>query len=305
MPRRIRGLIGRVGALDFVSRVLRCRDRTLDLTQPLVMGVLNVTPDSFSDGGRYLRLDEAVARGIQMEEEGAAILDVGGESTRPGAEPITSGEELRRVVPVIERLRPRTKAVISVDTSKPEVMRAAAAAGAQFINDVRALQAPGALPAAARSGCAVCLMHMLGEPRTMQSAPNYRDVVAEVRQFLAARVQACRAAGLGEERLVLDPGFGFGKTLEHNLELLRRLGELAVGGLPVLTGLSRKSMAGTLTGRPPGERLHGSLALAVIAAWQGARILRVHDVAATVDALKVVAAVKESRLTPMAVGDHP
>ncbi len=256
------------------------------------MGVLNVTPDSFSDGGRYSRLDEAVARGIQMEEEGAAIVDIGGESTRPGAEPIAPEEELRRVIPVIERLRPRTKAVISVDTSRPEVMRAAAEAGAGFVNDVRALQAPGALLAAAQSGCAVCLMHMRGEPRTMQSAPSYRDVVAEVREFLAGRLEACLAAGVPEERIVLDPGFGFGKTLEHNLELLRRLGELGFGDLPILTGLSRKSMAGALTGRPPGERLHGSLALAVIAAWQGARILRVHDVAATVDALKVVAAVQ-------------
>ncbi|HTX06591.1 MAG TPA: dihydropteroate synthase [Steroidobacteraceae bacterium] len=255
------------------------------------MGVLNVTPDSFSDGGRFLRLEDAVARGLRMAEEGAAIIDVGGESTRPGAESVGVEEELRRVIPVIARLRSRTRVIISVDTSKPEVMRAAATGGAGMINDVRALREPGALEAAVASGCAVCLMHMLGEPRTMQAAPRYADVVSEVRQFLAERVETCRAAGLPPERMVLDPGFGFGKTLEHNLELLRRLRELSVKGLPILAGLSRKSMVGALTGRPAGERVHGSVALAVVAALNGARILRVHDVAATVDALKVVAAV--------------
>lgn len=256
------------------------------------MGVLNVTPDSFSDGGRFLQLDDAVARGLRMAEEGAAIIDVGGESTRPGAESVGVEEELQRVIPVIARLRSRTRAIISIDTSKPEVMHAAAAAGADMINDVRALRERGALEAAAVGGCAVCLMHMLGEPRTMQEAPSYADVVSEVRQFLGARVEACRAAGLPLERMVLDPGFGFGKTLEHNLELLRRLRELSVHGLPILAGLSRKSMVGALTGRPAGERAHGSVALAVVAARNGARILRVHDVAATVDALKVVAAVE-------------
>lgn len=255
------------------------------------MGVLNVTPDSFSDGGRFVRLDDAVTRGLQMAEEGAAIIDVGGESTRPGAEPVGVDEELRRVIPVIARLRPRTQALLSVDTSKPEVMHAAAAAGAAMINDVRALLEPAALDAAVASGCAVCLMHMRGEPRTMQEAPHYSDVVAEVRQFLASRVAACLAAGLPLERLVLDPGFGFGKTLQHNLELLRRLGELSVRGLPILAGLSRKSMVGALTGRPAGGRVNGSVALAVVAALNGARILRVHDVAATVDALNVVAAI--------------
>ncbi|MGH8294382.1 MAG: dihydropteroate synthase [Steroidobacteraceae bacterium] len=270
--------------------VLHCRGRVLGLEQPIVMAVLNVTPDSFSDGGRFVRLDDAVARGVQMAEEGAAIIDVGGESTRPGAEPVGLDEELRRVVPVIARLRPRIQAVLSVDTSKPEVMHAAAAAGAAMINDVRALRAPGALEAAATTGCAVCLMHMLGDPRTMQDAPSYRDVVGEVRQFLEQRVAACRAEGLEAKRIVLDPGFGFGKTRQHNLELLRRLGELSVGGLPLLAGLSRKSMVGALTGRPAGERIHGSIALAVVAALNGARILRAHDVAATVDALKVVAA---------------
>jgi len=274
--------------------VLQCRGRVLGLEQPVVMGVLNVTPDSFSDGGKFVRLDAAVERGIQMAEEGAAIIDVGGESTRPGAQPVGLDEELRRVVPVIARLRSRTEAILSVDTSKAEVMHAAAAAGAAMINDVSALRQPGALEAAAMSGCAVCLMHMLGDPRTMQDSPSYQDVVAEVRGFLAQRVEACLAAGLAAERLALDPGFGFGKTLAHNLELLRHLGELSVKGLPIAAGLSRKSTVGTLTGRPPEERLHGSVALAVIAALNGARILRVHDVAATVDALKVVAAVQGS-----------
>ncbi len=256
------------------------------------MGVLNVTPDSFSDGGRFLSLGAAVEQGVRMAAEGAALIDVGGESTRPGAEPVSVAEELRRVIPVIERLRAATAAIISVDTSKAEVMRAASAAGAGFINDVRALREPGALAAAAASDCAVCLMHMQGEPRTMQLAPGYADVVAEVRGFLAARVASCVAAGLAAARLAVDPGFGFGKTLEHNLTLLRRLGELAADGLPVLVGLSRKSMLGTLTGRTAGERVHGSVALAVIAALAGARIVRAHDVAATVEALKVAAAVQ-------------
>lgn len=272
--------------------VLHCRGRVLGLERPVVMGVLNVTPDSFSDGGKFVRLDDAVERGVQMAQEGAAIIDVGGESTRPGAQPVGLDEELRRVVPVIARLRSRTQAILSIDTSKPEVMYAAAAAGAAMINDVRALREPGALEAAVMSGCAVCLMHMLGEPRTMQEAPSYQDVVAEVRLFLDQRVAACLGAGMPAERIVLDPGFGFGKGPAHNLELLRRLRELSVNGLPVLAGLSRKSLVGTLTGRPPDERVYGSVAIAVIAALNGARILRVHDVAATVDALSVVAAVQ-------------
>ncbi len=227
-----------------------------------------------------------------MAAEGAAFIDVGGQSTRPGAAAVDADEEARRVLPVIERLRALTSAVISIDTSKPEVMRAAAAAGAGLINDVRALQAPQALDAAAGSGCAVCLMHMQGEPRTMQQAPRYEDVVSEIRAFLGARVRACRGAGVPEDRMVVDPGFGFGKTLEHNLQLLRGLPEIAADGLPVLAGLSRKSMLGTLTGRASGERLAGSVALAVIAVLGGARIIRAHDVAATVDALKVAAALK-------------
>jgi dihydropteroate synthase len=258
------------------------------------MGVLNVTPDSFSDGGQFVRLDAAVARGIEMAEEGAAIIDVGGESTRPGSRPVDLHEELRRVIPVIARLRDHTPAILSVDTSKPEVMHAAAAAGAGMINDVRALREPGALEAAVITGCGVCLMHMLGEPHTMQDAPTYQDVVAEVRLFLEQRLETCLTAGLPAERIVLDPGFGFGKTLEHNLELLRHLGELSVAGLPVLAGLSRKSTVGAIIGRPADDRVHGSVALAVVAALNGARILRVHDVAATVDALKVVAAFQNS-----------
>jgi len=270
--------------------ILRCGPKTLDLSRPVVMGVLNVTPDSFSDGGRFLPVEAAVAHGVRLAEEGAAIIDIGGESTRPGAAPVSVDEELRRVVPVVERLRAATQAVISVDTSKPEVIREAVAAGAGLINDVRALAEPGALEAAAASGCAVCLMHMQGDPRTMQRAPSYVDVVKEVKAFLDEHVQRCRAAGVSSDRIAVDPGFGFGKTLEHNLELLRRLRELH-DELPVLVGLSRKSMVGTLTGRSAAERVHGSIALAVIAALNGARIVRAHDVAATVDALKMVAAV--------------
>lgn len=254
------------------------------------MGVLNVTPDSFSDGGRYHELSAAVDHGLRMAEEGAQIIDVGGESTRPGADPVSADDEIHRVVPVIEQLRARTDAVISIDTSKAQVMRAAARAGAGMINDVRALSEPGALEEAVTTGCAVCLMHMQGEPRSMQVAPHYTDVVMEVKAFLDDRVKVCRAAGISADRLVIDPGFGFGKTLEHNLELLRQL--QAFGGeAPVLVGLSRKSMVGRLTGHPSEERVYGSVALAVIAVMKGARIVRVHDVAATVDAVKTVAAV--------------
>jgi len=255
------------------------------------MGIINVTPDSFSDGGRFAHHDTAIEQGLRMAAEGAALIDVGGESTRPGAQPVALQEELRRILPVIEELRRVTTAIISVDTSKPEVIRAAAAAGAGFINDVRALREPGALEAAAASGCGLCLMHMQGEPRSMQVAPHYQDVVTEVRAFLTARVATCRGAGIDPLRLSVDPGFGFGKNLEHNLTLLRHLPELVADGRPVLVGLSRKSTVGKLTGREPGERVHGSVALAVIAALKGARIIRAHDVAATVDALQVTAAV--------------
>jgi dihydropteroate synthase len=274
--------------------LLRFGARTLDLSRPQVMGVLNVTPDSFSDGGRFAGAAAAIEEGVRLAQAGAALIDVGGESTRPGAAPVSVAEELRRVVPVIEGLTRACAAVISVDTSKPEVLRAAAAAGAGLINDVRALRVPGALEAAAASGCAVCLVHMRGEPPSMQQAPHYTDVVGEVRAFLRERSAVCRAAGIGAERLLVDPGFGFGKTLEHNLTLLRHLPELSADGVPLLVGLSRKAMLGTLTGRASGERLAGSVALAVIAALNGARIVRAHDVAATADALKVVAALRST-----------
>ena len=272
------------------ARALRCAAKTLDLSTPVVMGVLNVTPDSFSDGGRFLSPAAAIEQGLRLAAEGAALIDVGGESTRPGAAPVSVAEELAGVVPVVRALSERTTAVISVDTSKPQVMQAAAAAGAGLINDVRALREPGALAAARASGCAVCLMHMQGEPGTMQQAPSYRDVLAEVQAFLGERVDACLAAGLQPDQLLIDPGFGFGKTFEHNLTLLRGLAELARADVPLAVGLSRKALLGKLTGRAAHERLYGSVALAVIAALHGARLIRAHDVAATVDALKVVAA---------------
>jgi dihydropteroate synthase len=271
----------------------------VDLAEPRVMGVLNVTPDSFSDGGRYADLDAAVARAERMVEEGAAIVDVGGESTRPGASPVSSDEEIRRVVPVIERLVSRVAVPVSVDTSKPEVMRAAVGAGAQMINDVRALRVPGALVSAASSGAAVCLMHMQGEPATMQSAPAYRDVVADVRGFLDARVAACLSAGIPREKICIDPGIGFGKLPEHNLALLAGLAGIGEPSLPVMVGVSRKSLVGMITGRPPADRLAGSVAFAALAVVRGARIVRAHDVAATVDAVKVAAA-----LLPALQGDR-
>ena len=279
--------------------LLRCGIRTINLARPIVMGVLNVTPDSFSDGGRFLDMEAAVARGLRMAEEGASIVDVGGESTRPGAAPVDAEEEIRRVVPVIERLRAQTDDVISVDTSKPQVIRAATVAGAGLINDVRALSEEGALEAAVDSGCAVCVMHMQGTPQSMQLAPHYDDVVNEVKAFLEDRANMCRAAGLSADRIVVDPGFGFGKTFDHNLQLLRHLRRLEVSvqgapaaALPIMVGLSRKSIVARLTGRPAGERVYGSIALAVVALLNGARIVRVHDVAATVDALKTVSAVQ-------------
>lgn len=269
---------------------LRCGKLRLRLDRPLIMGVVNVTPDSFSDGGRFFDPRRAVEHGRRLVEEGADILDIGGESSRPGAEPVSARDELKRVLPVIEALVD-TGVPISVDTVKPEVMREAVAAGAGIINDIGALQAPGALEAAAGFRAAVCLMHMRGEPRTMQQEPRYGDVVAEVREFLAQRVAAAQAAGIGPERIIVDPGFGFGKLLEHNLALLRQLDRFAGLGAAVLVGISRKSMLGQITGRPVGERLPGGLAAALIAVQKGARILRVHDVAATKDALAVLAAV--------------
>jgi len=272
--------------------LLECAGSTLDLSRPRVMGILNVTPDSFSDGGVYFSLDDALHRAECMAEEGADILDIGGESTRPGSAPVPVQEEIDRVVPVIENLSARIPLPISVDTSKPEVMRAAVSAGAGMINDVYALRRPGAFETAVEAGVPVCLMHMQGEPRSMQAAPEYRDVVAEVRDFLRRRVDACISAGMDPGRLLLDPGFGFGKTLAHNLALLARLKELCSLGYPVLVGLSRKSMIGTLTDRPLDERLAGSLAAAVLAVERGARLVRVHDVAATADALRVAWALR-------------
>ena len=250
------------------------------------MGILNVTPDSFSDGGRYAGLAQALDRARAMLADGADVVDVGGESTRPGAAAVDEATELSRVVPVIEALA-REGALVSVDTTKPGVMRTAIGAGAAIVNDVGALGAPGAIEAIAGSGVAVCLMHMRGTPATMQSAPEYADVVAEVRGFLEARARVCEAAGVARDRIVVDPGFGFGKTLAHNLDLLARLDEIAASGYPVLAGLSRKSMLGAITGRPEGERMAASVAAALSAVQRGAAIVRVHDVRETVDALAV------------------
>lgn len=258
------------------------------------MGILNVTPDSFSDGGRFEDVARALDHGRAMLADGADIVDVGGESTRPGAAAVDEATEIARVLPVVEALA-REGALVSVDTMKPAVMRAALAAGAAMVNDVRALQTPGALEAVVASGAAVCLMHMRGTPASMQQAPEYDDVVAEVRDFLAARAQACEDAGIARERIVVDPGFGFGKTRAHNLELLDRLGELATLGYPVLAGWSRKSTLGAITGRGEEERLAASVAAAVLAVERGASIVRVHDVRETVDAVAVAQAVATSR----------
>jgi dihydropteroate synthase len=272
---------------------LRCGNRSLSLAEPLVMGVLNVTPDSFSDGGKWSTADDAIAQGLQMIAEGAALIDVGGESTRPGADPVSVDEELARVLPVVEALAAAgTSAVVSIDTTKPQVMRAAVAVGAALINDVNALRAPGAIEAAETSGAAICLMHMQGEPRTMQSAPRYDEVVADVAAFLRDRVHACERAGITRDRLLIDPGIGFGKRVEHNLALIADLQQLVAIGLPVLVGASRKSLIGTLTDRPTDGRLAGGLAIAALAVRAGAAIIRTHDVAPTVDAVRVAAAIR-------------
>jgi dihydropteroate synthase len=269
-----------------MSQVLRCGKFSLDLSRPLVMGVVNVTPDSFSDGGLFLDAKQAVAHARRLIGEGADILDIGGESTRPGAAPVTLEEERRRVLPVLEALV-ESGVPVSVDTRKPQLMRDAVAAGAAMVNDVAALAAPGALEAVTKAPVAVCLMHMQGEPGTMQTNPSYRDVVAEVRAYLAGRVAAAESAGIARDRIVVDPGFGFGKTLEHNLALLAGLRELRLPGVALLAGLSRKAMLGKLTGREPHERVHASVAAALAAVQNGAHIVRVHDVAATRDALAV------------------
>ena len=270
---------------------LDCNGRGLALDRPWVMGIVNVTPDSFSDGGQHASTEAAIAHGLALAEEGADILDVGGESTRPGSQPVTVEDELARVLPVIEGLRARCDLPISVDTSKPEVMRAAVAAGAGMINDVWALRREGAIEAASELAVPVCLMHMQGEPATMQDDPRYDDVVAEVHGFFNQRLFACQMAGIDRKRLLVDPGFGFGKTLEHNLQLLRQLSRLVELGVPVLAGLSRKGMIGQVTGRALEQREVGSAVAALIAVQNGAMLVRAHDVGATVDALKLWAAV--------------
>lgn len=278
----------------FNQMILQCGKYRLGLERPLIMGVVNVTPDSFFDGGRYLKPDAAVAHARRLIDEGADLLDIGGESTRPGAGAVSLDEERRRVLPVLEALLPMD-IPLSVDTQKPELMREAAAAGAAMINDVNGFEAPEALAAVSGSDCAICVMHKQGAPQVMQQAPQYGNVVAEVAQYLEERVAAAEKAGVVRERIAVDPGFGFGKTLEHNLALLRGLDVFAARGLPVLVGLSRKSMIGAMTGREVGDRIFGSMAAGLIAAQRGAAILRVHDVAATRDALAVWNAVKSNK----------
>ena len=269
---------------------LQAQGSTLDLSHPHIMGILNVTPDSFSDGGAHNTLVEAVKHANLMINAGATIVDVGGESTRPGAAEVSIDEELARVIPVVEAIAQRFEVWISVDTSKPEVIRESARAGAHIVNDIRSLTEPGALEAAAQTGLPVCLMHMQGQPKTMQEAPKYDDVFADVIRFFAEQIARCEGAGIAKEKLLLDPGFGFGKNLTHNYALLARLAEFHHFGLPLLVGMSRKSMVGQLLNVGPSERLSGSLACAVIAAMQGAQIIRVHDVRETVEAMRVVEA---------------
>ena len=269
---------------------LYARDAVLDLTHPHVMGILNVTPDSFSDGGRHNDLVQALTHANAMINAGATIIDIGGESTRPGADEVSVEQELERVIPVVEAISQRFEVWISVDTSKPEVIREAAKAGAHLINDIRSLQEPGALEAAAATGLPVCLMHMQGEPKTMQQSPQYGDFLKDVETFFIEQIARCEAAGIKKTQLLLDPGFGFGKNLSHNYQLLAHLADFHRFGLPLLVGMSRKSMIGQLLNVGPSQRLTGSLACAVIAAMQGAHILRVHDVKETVEAMRVVEA---------------
>jgi dihydropteroate synthase len=273
--------------------VFKCGRFVFALDRPLVMGIVNVTADSFSDGGRFLEVERAIEHGLQLKQAGADILDIGGESTRPGAEPVSLDAELARILPVLAGLRD-CGAALSVDTMKPEVMRVALNAGADLINDVNAFRAPGAWEAVADSGCGLCLMHMQGEPRTMQADPQYRDVVAEVGGFLADRLAEAAGHGIALDRLLIDPGFGFGKTLDHNIALFRALPGYARLA-PALVGVSRKSMLGTFTGRPVQERMPASIVAAVLAAQRGAAVLRVHDVAETVDALKIWQALGEQQ----------
>lgn len=274
---------------------LPCGNRVLDLARTHVMGILNATPDSFSDGGRYNRLDAALRHAEAMVAAGATLIDVGGESTRPGARAVSPTEELERVAPVVEALSRELDVIISVDTSTPSVMRETARLGVGLINDVRSLRRDGALDAAAATGLPVCLMHMLGEPGDMQDDPRYDDLVGEVSAFLRERMQQCHLAGIPEERIILDPGFGFAKSLEHNLSLFKHMEQLHLLGRPLLVGVSRKSMIGGALGRPLGERLFGGLALAALAMTKGVKILRVHDVAETVDVVRMIAAVEAAQ----------
>lgn len=274
--------------------VLRCGNRDLDLSRPAVMGILNVTPDSFSDGGKYSTVDAALKHAESMLRDGATMIDVGAESTRPGAADVSVQEELDRMIPVVEAISREFNTVISIDTSTPEVITAAAAAGAGFINDIRALKRAGALEAAAKTGLPVCVMHMQGEPKNMQNAPLYENVLSDVREFLEERVAACKAVGISQNQIVLDPGFGFGKGLDHNLQLLKHLDKFHELGLPLLVGMSRKSMLGAaLGGAPIDERLYAGVAATAIAVYHGAHIVRVHDVKATADAVRFAYAVVE------------
>ncbi len=293
-------IIGRNAPDFYCAEQLDCGGKLLSLSIPQVMGVLNVTPDSFSDGGRFandgsgkkVAATKAVDAALKMVEQGASIIDVGGESTRPGAKSVGLQEELDRVIPVVEKITERSDAIVSVDTSSPEVMLAAAAAGAGMLNDVRALNRDGALEAAKQTGLPVCLMHMQGMPSSMQANPSYEDVVAEVSTYLQLRINACLEAGINQSKLVIDPGFGFGKTLEHNLMLFNGLPDLLKLGYPLLVGVSRKSMIGAITGQPVENRLAGSVVLAAQAVQRGANILRVHDVDQTVDVMKILAALE-------------
>ncbi|MGR2710186.1 dihydropteroate synthase [Pseudomonas sp. IB20] len=276
------------------STRLPCGNRVLDLAHAHVMGILNVTPDSFSDGGRFSQLDAALRHAEAMVAAGATLIDVGGESTRPGARVVSPVEELERVAPIVELIARELDVIISVDTSTPAVMRETARLGAGLINDVRSLQRDGALDAAAATGLPVCLMHMLGEPGNMQDSPHYDDLVGEVSGFLAERIAQCVKVGIAAEKIILDPGFGFAKTLQHNLSLFKHMQALHALGRPLLVGVSRKSMIGLALSRPVGERLYGGLALAALAVTKGARILRVHDVAETVDVVRMLAAVESA-----------
>lgn len=277
--------------MSATSTIFQFGQKKLNLAVPAVMGVLNVTPDSFSDGGRFNAVDAALRHAELMIKDGAAIIDIGGESTRPGAAPVSEQEELDRVIPVVEAINKKLDTIISIDTSSAAVIRQGAASGASLINDVRALQREGALSAAVETGLPVCLMHMQGQPDTMQEQPDYRNVLEDVADFFQKRLLACQEAGIAAEKILLDPGFGFGKSTKHNLVLLNNLNQLADLGYILLVGLSRKSILGTITGRTVEDRLHGSIALATLAAAKGARIIRAHDVAATVDAMQVVASV--------------